>query len=79
MHHLDAYRVEDPSELLIHGWDEMREDAVVAVEWGDRIEEILPAERLMVTFEHEGERSRRLKFEAFGAAAVALVESMKGE
>ena len=42
--HLDAYRVEEPAELLVQGWDEMREEGVVAVEWGDRFPDALPAD-----------------------------------
>ena len=59
LYHLDAYRLEDPAELLLHGWDEMPETGVVAVEWGERIEELLPAERLIIQLDHAGGDGRR--------------------
>ena len=41
--HVDAYRLEDPSELLELGWDEILRDSrnVIVVEWPDRLRETL--------------------------------------
>lgn len=73
--HLDVYRVEDPEEVLLQGWDEMTAIGVVAVEWGGRIEEILDPDRLQVEFEHCGESSRRLTFSGECAVFCSIVES----
>lgn len=61
--HVDAYRLEDPHELLLHGWDELLPRAVVAVEWGNRIDVLLPSRRVRVSIEHAGGESRRFRFE----------------
>lgn len=73
--HLDVYRVEDPEEVLLQGWDEMTAIGVIAIEWGGRIEEILDPDRLWVEFEHCGESSRRLTFSGESAAFRSIVES----
>jgi tRNA threonylcarbamoyladenosine biosynthesis protein TsaE len=45
--HFDFYRIASPSELTQIGFAEYleREDAVCLIEWADRVEEFLPAER----------------------------------
>ncbi len=48
IYHLDAYRLEDPEELLLQGWDDWLRSSVVLVEWGERIRELLPRDRLQV-------------------------------
>mgnify|MGYP001944755268 FL=1 len=44
--HLDLYRLEDPEEVWELGWDEMGAgDDIVLVEWPERAEALLPADR----------------------------------
>lgn len=57
LHHVDLYRIEDPSELEETGFLEMWDgpDAVV-VEWGDRLPpELQRLAHLRVSLEHDGE------------------------
>ena len=79
LYHLDAYRLRDPSELLIHGWDDFRDRVVVAVEWGGRLGEYLPDERLTITLEHEGESARALEFLAHGERAEGLLAELAAD
>lgn len=58
--HIDAYRVEEPTELLLQGWDELRVRAVMVVEWGERVAELLGPDRTQVTIEHLAPGERRL-------------------
>ncbi|HZT42027.1 MAG TPA: tRNA (adenosine(37)-N6)-threonylcarbamoyltransferase complex ATPase subunit type 1 TsaE [Chthonomonadaceae bacterium] len=52
--HFDAYRLERPEEMADLGFDEYLErEGVVVVEWADRVEPLLPAERLTLTLEIE--------------------------
>ena len=74
--HIDAYRVEDPSELILQGWDEMLVEGVVVVEWGERISELLPPERVVISIEHVGECARRLLVEGLGPHYSNWVASM---
>ena len=49
--HWDVYRLPDPAALADLGWDEyLSANGVTVVEWADRIEAALPAERLDVFF-----------------------------
>lgn len=68
MTHIDAYRMAGPDELDTIGWSEMvaAGDHVIAVEWADRIAAALPRDRLIITFDHVDEHSRRLHVEPRG-------------
>lgn len=61
--HVDAYRLRGPEELDSIGWEEWRRgsDRVVVIEWPQRIEHVLPEERLELHLEHSGPLERRLE------------------
>lgn len=65
LYHIDCYRIKNPQELLDLGFEEILEEknAVVVIEWADRIRKILPKDRLVVKFEMVGEKKRRITFE----------------
>lgn len=70
--HVDAYRIRSEDDLVTIGWNEMLDsaDAVIAVEWPERIARAMPADRLDVTIEHgEDESRRRIVLEPRGALA----------
>jgi tRNA threonylcarbamoyladenosine biosynthesis protein TsaE len=46
--HVDVYRLERTGELADLALDELADDAVVTVEWGDAVAAALPPERLEV-------------------------------
>ncbi|RMH85633.1 MAG: tRNA (adenosine(37)-N6)-threonylcarbamoyltransferase complex ATPase subunit type 1 TsaE [Actinomyces sp.] len=48
VNHLDVYRLDDPDDAADLALDELFDDAVTFVEWADRIEPLLPADRLTV-------------------------------
>ncbi len=47
--HLDVYRLDHEAEVADLGLDELFDDAVAFVEWAERIESLLPRDRLEVT------------------------------
>ena len=50
IHHLDAYHLHGRAELEAAGFEEMGGNGrVTCVEWGDRIEDALPPDRLEVS------------------------------
>jgi len=57
--HVDAYRLAGEDDLASIGWEgdgeELRDGAVLVVEWADRITDALPADRLEVNIAHLGE------------------------
>ena len=48
LHHLDVYRLDDIAETLDLDLPELLEDGVTVIEWGERIDGVLPADRLLV-------------------------------
>ncbi|MGE4633418.1 MAG: tRNA (adenosine(37)-N6)-threonylcarbamoyltransferase complex ATPase subunit type 1 TsaE [Planctomycetota bacterium] len=71
--HVDAYRLDDPGELALHGWDDWLVDGVIAVEWADRVESILPPRRLRVDLAHRGPEVRTATIRATGEPASDTV------
>lgn len=56
--HFDLYRLESPEQVFELGWEEARADGIALVEWAERLERLLPDERLMVTLAIEGDGRR---------------------
>lgn len=68
--HVDLYRLETSAELDATGFPDMLgPDAVVAIEWADRLPGALPADRLTLRLERADETGRVLHAEASGAGA----------
>ena len=60
VYHFDLYRMRDIDEFLSMGFDEYFEaEGICCIEWSERIEPYLPADRVKVTLEHI-EKDRRL-------------------
>jgi tRNA threonylcarbamoyladenosine biosynthesis protein TsaE len=77
IYHFDAYRLRSPrdfAELGVHEY--FAGDGVCLVEWGDRVEEILPAEYLRVTLTITGETSRQLTVNGVGERYAAVVQAL---
>jgi tRNA threonylcarbamoyladenosine biosynthesis protein TsaE len=59
--HLDLYRLEEPDEVWELGWEELGTGShLVLVEWPERVEHLLPADRWDVSLEETGDPARRL-------------------
>jgi tRNA A37 threonylcarbamoyladenosine biosynthesis protein TsaE len=52
--------------LLDGGIEWMHEGGIAAVEWAERVEELLPAPRLHVAFEHESPSARSIRVSVVG-------------
>ncbi len=77
VYHLDTYRLATPGELAALGFDEMTAgDAVVVVEWADRVHSILPDEMMWIEITSTGERSRAFSIRGLGDRACDFVRSM---
>jgi tRNA threonylcarbamoyladenosine biosynthesis protein TsaE len=68
--HIDAYRITSAADLESIGWEhgggELTDDAVVVVEWADRIADELGDDHLRIELEHVGEQARRITLIARG-------------
>lgn len=61
--HIDAYRI-GAKDLQMFGWDELlqNKNAVICIEWGSRVKNILPSDALRVRFRHEKKDKRVIDF-----------------
>jgi tRNA threonylcarbamoyladenosine biosynthesis protein TsaE len=78
LHHFDFYRLTDPGlmkndilEVLVNP------KAIVVVEWGEIIENILPSDRMKVTIKPISENGREFRFESVGDQHQTLLRVFK--
>lgn len=62
--HVDLYRLESAGEVDALGLDDAWDDAVVVIEWPERLGDRLPADALRLRLGGAGEATRRLTWEA---------------
>ena len=80
VYHLDAYRLLSEEELLELGSEELFErDALVLVEWADRVASCLPDERIEIRIEPSGPNSRQFEIIAFGPEHGAAIKRLTAE
>lgn len=66
-YHLDLYRGQNYKDFQSLGLGEIfTKDAIVVLEWADRIKEILPQKRIDVTFKYINEKTRKIKIDRRG-------------
>jgi tRNA threonylcarbamoyladenosine biosynthesis protein TsaE len=79
-YHIDLYRLKDPGELENIGFGEyIDSDGVTVIEWAERAEEELPAERLSIYLTTVNENSREIGFLAEGERYRKLLGALKQE
>lgn len=78
LYHVDVYRLRGPHELVALGFDELlRPDAVVVVEWADRVRSVIPDELLWVELAITGDATRSLVFSAAGEPATRVLDGLR--
>lgn len=64
LYHFDMYRIADEDELYSIGfYDYLDENAVLAIEWSENIENELPDDTVFVIFSNQSENSRLITIE----------------
>ncbi len=77
LYHFDFYRFSSSREIDELGFEEyFQGPGICLAEWAERLEELLPPERLSITFLHDGDDRRRIVFEARGTAPEELLERL---
>lgn len=79
LYHFDVYRLEGPAEMEDLGYEEyFYGDGVCLVEWAERVEEVLPQERLDIrlTRDESSEEIRQIHFMPKGEHFRQLVEEL---
>lgn len=61
-YHIDAYRLKNPEELLELGFNDLIKNPknIIAIEWADKVKDILPNNIISINFENLGEYKRKL-------------------
>lgn len=76
LYHIDVYRLDEPEEILLLGFDELLSgDGVVVVEWADRIHSLLPKDHLEVRLSRHRD-FRKVEIEAKGTGYEGLLEEL---
>lgn len=74
LYHLDAYRLRGASDLAALGSEDFFDgEGAAAVEWADRVTEILPGDHLRVEIEITGETSRKITLTSTGERSARLL------
>ena len=78
--HADLYRLEHIDELEDIGLDELLYDqAVIAIEWVEKLADNLPASHLSLTFEIIDDGNRKVSLLAYGHREVNLIKSIENQ
>jgi len=60
-YHIDLYRLDTAAQVATLGLDEIFDrDAVVLIEWGEKFRELMPADRIEITWSADGEQNRKI-------------------
>jgi len=78
IYHLDVYRLHDEDEFNALGPEEYFEsDGLTLVEWGDRVEDCLPKNRLEIVIEVSGPTSRTFRITATSTELDDVVAAIR--
>ena len=75
--HMDAYRLESTLEAEQLDLDSMLAQGALLIEWPERMNGLIPNERLWVNLEHIDEEEREMKFKATGKRYDELLEVIR--
>jgi tRNA threonylcarbamoyladenosine biosynthesis protein TsaE len=74
LYHIDCYRLESLDDAATIGLEDLLAgDNIAVIEWPERIEAILPVERLWITLNPDGDTTRQLALEPMGARYETLL------
>jgi tRNA threonylcarbamoyladenosine biosynthesis protein TsaE len=78
IYHFDTYRLRDLDEFVELGAEELLYgDGVCLIEWGDRVDAVLPADHLRCEIEITGETARRFRFTGTGPRSEEIVDELR--
>jgi tRNA threonylcarbamoyladenosine biosynthesis protein TsaE len=75
--HMDAYRLDSTPEAEELDLDSMLAQGALLIEWPERIDGLVPRERLWVQLEHLDEEEREMKFKSSGKRYDGLLEIIR--
>jgi tRNA threonylcarbamoyladenosine biosynthesis protein TsaE len=75
--HMDAYRLDSAPEAEELDLDSMLAQGALLIEWPERMNGLIPSERLWVNLEHIDEEEREMKFKASGRRYDELLDIIR--
>ncbi len=77
--HFDLYRIGDPKDVLLLGYEEyFYGDGITVIEWADRLKYLLPKGYLKVELSVVGDTHRNIKLIGKGLRYMKLVKEISG-
>lgn len=76
LYHMDAYRIESLPEAEQIGLDDMLAEGALILEWPERIEALLPKERIWMTLTHISETERQIEMIALGERPTQILTDL---
>ena len=78
LYHVDLYRIEHLSELEDIGLEEaLQADAVIAIEWAEKLSQDMLLDHLQLQFDIIDENSRRINLFAYGQPTANLLKALE--
>ena len=78
LYHLDCYRLETAADVATVGFEDvLASEGAVMIEWPERIEALLPEDRLWIDLSYVSETRRKLRLSANGERSAELLEAFK--
>jgi tRNA threonylcarbamoyladenosine biosynthesis protein TsaE len=75
--HMDAYRLDSTPEAEELDLDSMLHEGPLLIEWPERIDGLVPGERLWIKLEHVDEEEREMTFKSTGKRYDDLLEELR--
>lgn len=75
--HLDAYRLDSTPEAEELDLDSMLAEGPLLIEWPERLETLIPAERMWIKLAYVAEEQRKMLFKSKGARYDALLAELQ--
>lgn len=72
VYHFDLYRIQSVDEFLALGYEEyFYGDGATIIEWAEKVDSLLPQDRIEVHLSFANEQSRELTIETFGTRSLS--------
>ena len=77
LRHCDTYRLRNPDEFFELGLDELfATDGVAFVEWANRVEDDLPADRLVISITIDSPTHRSFELQSTGPRSAKILQDL---
>ena len=78
LYHIDLYRISGPAEAPSLGLDDILDSGdIIIIEWAERIQEILPRDRLRISIDLAPGQGRTISACAWGMRHLALLQAWR--